>query len=252
MERKPGVIEEAGTEIRSEIRLDRHRETGAVLLLRATPPPPQHLLQSTSQKLISQTVAFRPGAFCQDTAAMAPIEPDVYNSNIRPLSILGGYFVLAIALTSLISYDVLYKAFGALPPSQDTRHRKSNREKYIQLFALLALVSLATAWYHMLQYFGLSYRVSAYEMGEVLPLAIWGDNGYLAYGEVRLALGRWLKDTSLFRDAWEIVIERSRRYWWSQQIFLGSAAWAVFVGIEGEYLITKPRDSANTSQRTPS
>lgn len=32
------------------------------------------------------------------------------------------------------------------------------------------------------------------------------------------------------------MIERSGRYWWSQQVFLGAAAWSVFVGIEGRYL----------------
>jgi hypothetical protein len=168
---------------------------------------------------------------------MAPIEPDLYNSNLRPLSIFGGYLILASALTVLISYSVLYKASRALPPSQDTRQRQSNREKHVQFFAILALISLVTTWYHMLQYFGLSYRVWAHEMGEPVPPTLWGENGYIAFGTLRLALGRWLKDTSLFRDAWEIVTERSRRYWWSQQIFLGAAAWSVFVGIEGKSFV---------------
>jgi hypothetical protein len=74
-------------------------------------------------------------------------------------------------------------------------------------------------------------------MGEPVPPTLWGENGYIAFGTLRLALGRWLKDTSLFRDAWEIVTERSRRYWWSQQIFLGAAAWSVFVGIEGKSFV---------------
>lgn len=165
---------------------------------------------------------------------MAPIEPNIHNSNLRPLSMFGGYLVLASGLSGLISYDVLYKAFRSLPPSQDTRHRQSNREKHMQIFAILAVLSLAMTWYHMLQYFALSYRVWAHEMDEPLPLTLWGENGYFAFGTLRLALGRWLKDTSLFEDAWEIVIERSSRYWWSQQIFLGAAAWSVFVGIEGE------------------
>ena len=169
--------------------------------------------------------------------SMAPIEPDLYNSNLRPLSIFGGYLVLASSLTGLISYDILYKAFRALPPSQDTRHRQSNREKHLQLFVLLASISLAITWYRMLQYFALSYRVWAHEMGEILPPTLWDENGYIAFGTLRISLGRWLKDTSLFRDAWEIVIERSRRYWWSQQIFLGAASWSVFVGIEGRSFI---------------
>lgn len=165
---------------------------------------------------------------------MAPIEPDLHNSNVRPLSIFAGYLILASGLSGLISYDVLRRAFRSLPPSQDTRHRQSSHEKHVQLFAILALLSLAVTWYHMLQYVALSYRAWAYEMDEPLPSTLCGENGYFAFGTLRLALGRWLKDTSLFRDVWEIVVERSSRYWWSQQIFLGAAAWSVFVGIEGE------------------
>jgi len=57
----------------------------------------------------------------------------------------------------------------------------------------------------MLQYFAVSYAVWAYEMGEVIRPTMWSDNGYIAFGALRQALGRWLKDISLFRDAWEIV-----------------------------------------------
>lgn len=131
---------------------------------------------------------------------MAPIEPDLHNSNVRPLSIFARYLILASGLSGLISYDVLRRAFRSLPPSQDTRHRQSNHEKHVQLFAILALLSLAVTWYHMLQYVALSYRAWAYEMDEPLPATPCGENGYFAFGTLRLALGRWLKDTSLFRD----------------------------------------------------
>ena len=164
---------------------------------------------------------------------MAPIEPDLSNSNLRPLSIFGGYLLLASALVGFVSYDVLYKAYRALPPSQDTRHRQPSRERHVQLFAVLATLSLATTWYYMFSYFTLSYRVWAHEMGKGLPVGLWSQGGIFEGGQLRLALGRWLSDTSLFWDAWEIVIERSKRYWWSQQTFLGAAAWSVFVGIEG-------------------
>src|SRR2546421_12682061 len=100
----------------------------------------------------------------------------------------------------------------------------------MQLFVVLALISLATTWYHMLQYCAVSYSAWAHEMGEVIHPTMWSDNGYIAFGVLRPALGRWLEET-LFRDAWEIVIEWSGRYWWSQQIFLGAAAWSVYVGI---------------------
>ena len=164
---------------------------------------------------------------------MAPIEPDLSNSNIRPLAIFGGYLGVCVALTGLISYSVLWKAYRSLPPSQDTRHRKPSREKHVYLFVGLAIASLAATWFYMFKFFVLSYRVWAYEMGEELPLQLWGENGVFEDGQLKLALGRWLHDTTLFNDAWEIVVEKSRRYWWSQQIFLGAAAWSVFVGVEG-------------------
>ena len=50
-----------------------------------------------------------------------------------------------------------------------------------------------------------------------------------------LHLGAWLRDTKLFKDAWETVIYGSARFWWSQQIFLITAIWGVFLGVEGAH-----------------
>ena len=162
---------------------------------------------------------------------MAPIEDDA-TSFFRPLAAFGGYVLLALAVAVLIIYDVLYKSYRALPPSQDTRSRASSRGRHLKWFALLALASLASTCYHMIRYFALSYRVWAHETADDVPLTFFGTGGMFGGGRSQTALAGWLKDTSLFREAWEIVIEHSRRCWWSQQIFLGAAAWAVFVGVE--------------------
>lgn len=167
---------------------------------------------------------------------MAPIEPDLSNYNIKPIAIFTGYLLNALGLTAFLSYFVLYGAFKALPPSQATRFRASSRKKYVRIFASLGLLSLGVTWYYMFSFFWLSYRVWALQMGELVPEHFWGDEGLLK-GTGGLALGRWLKDTELFRDAWEIAAEKSGRYWWSQQIFLGAAAWSVFLGMEGMYAL---------------
>jgi len=44
---------------------------------------------------------------------------------------------------------------------------------------------------------------------------------------------RWLTDTALYRDAVEIVAEKTRRFWWGQQIDLSMVSWTLFLAIEG-------------------
>lgn len=160
---------------------------------------------------------------------MAPIEPDFSNASLQATAGLAGYALTSVALTTLICYDVLYKSYKALPPSQDTRSRQSNREKHVRAHTLLAIAALATSCYHTLDYAFLSYRVWAQEMGHEVPVlrTLGWDIGSQYH------IGRWWKDTNLLQDAWEIVIDRSRRYWWAEQHLLGTASWAMFVGIEG-------------------
>ena len=170
---------------------------------------------------------------------MAPIEPDLSNSNLRPLAIFASYLVAASGLTTFITRNVIYRSYKGLPPSQATRLRESKRRKHVYVFLGLAGASLATTWWHMLGFFSLSYRSWAHEMGQPLPERFWGENGAFGEGKTGLTLGRWLSDTELFRDAWEIVIERSQRYWWGQQIFFATAAWALYVSIEGKDLMDR-------------
>lgn len=44
---------------------------------------------------------------------------------------------------------------------------------------------------------------------------------------------RWLEDTPVYQDAFEIVAEKARRFWWGQQIDLALPPWAVFMAVEG-------------------
>ena len=155
-------------------------------------------------------------------------------SNVRPIAILASYLSLAFLLTVQITRTLR-------PISKRSRSQKATsaiqqpQAKHLVIFATLAVVSLSTTWYYMLAFFTLSYRTWANEASLALPNGFWGSGGILSGGEdiVGLHLGAWLKDTTLFRDAWETVIDGNIRFWWSQQIFLITMAWSVYLGIEG-------------------
>ena len=165
---------------------------------------------------------------------MAPIEPDLSNSNKLPIALLSTYLSLTSVLIYTISHRVLFKAHKALPPSQATRFRQSTRRKHIEAFAALALLSLAVATYFGYSFLKLSYQVWAYERGEAVPTGLFGRYGIFSQRVGRLQLGRWLHDTDLISELWEIALERARRRWWSQQLLLTSGPWCLYVAIEGQ------------------
>lgn len=44
---------------------------------------------------------------------------------------------------------------------------------------------------------------------------------------------RWLSETSIYQDAFEIVAEKARRFWWGQQIDLALIPWSVLLAVQG-------------------
>lgn len=166
---------------------------------------------------------------------MAPIEPDLTRSNLRPFGLISAYVSSAFALISFVGYYGIYGAYRSLPPSQQTRLRASSRKKHMIGFAGLAMLSLSITSYYIANFFALSYQVWAKEMDGPAPTKVWGSNGIFGEGSVGVDLGRWFHDTELMSEAWEITIGRSRRYWWSQQVILGTILWSTFLGIEGQW-----------------
>ncbi|ORX96510.1 hypothetical protein BCR34DRAFT_180373 [Clohesyomyces aquaticus] len=130
--------------------------------------------------------------------------PEGWDSNLRPILIFLTYMGLCFSLTVFIigkltkSYNVLAKSPTAPTPPR----------KHILLFIFLAIGSLGITWFHMIQYFQWSY-------------AYWKTwRSFYELSEDKMHWGLWLRDTSLFKEAWEIAIVGHARYWWTHQIFL--------------------------------
>ncbi|KAI9892728.1 MAG: hypothetical protein M1814_001148 [Vezdaea aestivalis] len=165
---------------------------------------------------------------------MAPIELDTSNSNTLPYLFLGAYVAGVVSLTVLVARS-LRRASSALQPSQAVRSRQKPRDRHVQAFVGLAGLALVISLGLQLQAVGVSYDTWATERGLKYPTTLYGPGGIIGGGKdtIRMQLGHWLRDTNFRLDSAEVAVERSRRFWWAQQSYLGSAAWAVFVGIEG-------------------
>ncbi|ROT41083.1 hypothetical protein SODALDRAFT_330803 [Sodiomyces alkalinus F11] len=147
-------------------------------------------------------------------------------SNIRPLAIFTGYMVTAAALTSKCISIILSSRTASSSGQSQTKNTPPRRPRPVVtlLFALLAAVSLATTWYHMFRYFRWSYLD-------------WAEDHLLPFGgdldpSAGPYLGAWLRDTSLFRQAWASTLETPPRAWWSLQIFGFCAHWSVMLALQ--------------------
>ena len=155
-------------------------------------------------------------------------------SNIKPVTILGSYLCLAAVLTAQI-LRLLYQAKFRPQTQRQDPHYRNPKSAHLVLFATLALVSLVITWYYMLAFFTLSYQTWARNNSVPSPARFWRRDIFSVINEdvCRLHLGAWLRDTKLFKDAWKTVIDGKARFWWSQQIFLITTVWSVFLGVEG-------------------
>ncbi|TDZ61517.1 hypothetical protein CTRI78_v004383 [Colletotrichum trifolii] len=152
-------------------------------------------------------------------------------SNTRPLGIFTGYMILAAALTLksiaiIRSQSRRRRRRRATPPPKDGSPVATSglpRGAAVAVFSLLAALSLATTWYHMFRFFEWSYQQWAFARY---------FEGIGMTGEEGLMLGEWLKDTSLFKQAWASTLETGPRAWWSLQIFGFCANWSVLLAVQ--------------------
>ncbi|KAG8165744.1 hypothetical protein KVR01_004296 [Diaporthe batatas] len=174
--------------------------------------------------------------------APVPLEPRLSYTGIALVALHASsaiYFTLSVARSLAHSYK-------SLSPAQDVRLRQDRRRKLVPLFSGLALLSLGTAIYSAYTYTQLSYQVWADARG-YLPKAqtsilddVTGNvttnltnTGQPNATELAIYRIRWLADTPIYQDAFEIVAEKARRFWWGQQIDLAMVPWSVLLAIEG-------------------
>ncbi|KAK4182049.1 hypothetical protein QBC35DRAFT_396746 [Podospora australis] len=142
------------------------------------------------------------------------------SNNTVPLAILATYLLTCLVLT--IRCITIIRSSNT--PSQQrglvvTQSHKKTRK--ITLFSILAIVSLATTWTYMLSYFRWSYFD-------------WADtHNPAALSSDELYLGEWLRDTSLFQQAWFSALESKERSWWTLQIFGFCAVWSLSLSVQG-------------------
>ncbi|KAK0726285.1 hypothetical protein B0T21DRAFT_293626 [Apiosordaria backusii] len=132
-------------------------------------------------------------------------------SNARPLAILASYMVTAAALT--------IRCIGIVRrhPAQKTKRSPAS----LALFGALAAISLATTWSYMFAYFRWSYFD-------------WAATSSTVTSDGQLYLGEWLRDTSLFKQAWFSALETPARAWWTLQIFGFCAIWSVMLSVQAK------------------
>lgn len=144
-------------------------------------------------------------------------------SNVRPIAILAGYMATAILLTSfcIAVIRVRWDATAGLSSAERARRRTA-----ISVFSILATLSFATTWYHKFRFFEWSYTQWAFSSGAE-QLLTNDPNG--------LHLGQWLRDTTLFKQAWASTLDAPPRAWWSMQIFGFLANWSVMLAAQCEF-----------------
>lgn len=154
------------------------------------------------------------------------------DTNARAYLIFFGYLATCVLLTAYVvqkllkNYVVLSKSTTARPPPRN----------HVLLFVSLAAGSLLTTWYHMIRYFQVSYQV----------WLMW--RSYYQLSDDQNHWGLWLRETSLFKEAWEIAIVGNARYWWTHQIFFFACALGLALEQKGNGPVIKFILSTETSQ----
>ncbi|KAI2630873.1 hypothetical protein GGR54DRAFT_584636 [Hypoxylon sp. NC1633] len=167
---------------------------------------------------------------------MAPV-PFQHPVRYAPLGVIGAHLVSIVYLTYALAAS-LYTSYKALSPAQDTRSRLAQRKRLVPAFLGLAVVSLCLATYTTGASAVLSYRTWAHEHSLHRPERFMTDEELFpeSKGSSNLSfthIAQWLNDTPIYYDALEIVVEKARRFWWSQQVDLAMVAFSMLLSIEG-------------------
>jgi hypothetical protein len=159
--------------------------------------------------------------------------PEGADTNTRPYLIFFSYMLTCFGVSVLIIRRIIKKnavlkksTTASLPPSQ-----------HVWLFSALAAGSLLTTWSFMVQYFNVSYKT----------WLMW--RSYYELDPHHRHWGLWLRETSLFHEAWELVVVGYARYWWSHQIFFFALGLGVYMEQKGIHSSQQTCDTCAKSHR---
>lgn len=155
-------------------------------------------------------------------------------SNVRPY----GIFITYLSTCLAVAIFIITKLVGRRQNLQAAAPSPKPPRTHVVIFAILAACSLLSTWGFMFRYFQWSYDnwLALRSQHDLDPsVKHWG---------------LWLRETSLFKEAWASVVIGHNRYWWSHQIFF----FALALGLHSEWkgLSTRGFFYANTdSIRAP-
>ena len=155
-------------------------------------------------------------------------------SNVRPY----GIFITYLSTCLAVAIFIITKLVGRRQNLQAAAPLPKPPRTHVVIFAILAACSLLSTWGFMFRYFRWSYDNW---------LALRSQHGLDPSVK---HWGLWLRETSLFKEAWASVVIGHNRYWWSHQIFF----FALALGLHSEWkgLSTRGFFYANTdSIRAP-
>lgn len=132
-------------------------------------------------------------------------------SNLRPISIFSCYMIVCVFLAGKCIHTSCQQS---VPKGAQQR---------VVAFTILAIISLATTWYHMFRFFQWSYFDWISSTHHATSTIQSGDG---------LQLGDWLRQTRLFEQAWVCVLRTPEQAWWSMQIFGFCAILSAVIAIQ--------------------
>lgn len=164
---------------------------------------------------------------------MAPVEPELTNSNTVPIALFSSQVLVVAGLTTAALYTIR-RAWRTLPPSHNTRLQQVWRRRAVFVFGFLAAASLAVQTAFSVAWRVLSYQEWAHQGNYETPNSIW--TGWYGTGEegVGVQLGNWMKDVDLVREADRYSVRSPRAFVWTHQLFTGLIIASIFMGIEGK------------------
>lgn len=143
--------------------------------------------------------------------------PEGADTNTRAYIIFFSYLASCLALAILVILRIVARYNTLKQPGP----AKLPPKKHVYLFTLLATSSLLVTWNFMFKQFNWSYQ----------NWLTW--RSFYLLDDHYKHWGLWLKQTSLFREYWSILILGNARYWWTHQIFFFALGLGLYLEQKG-------------------